>query len=46
MSLTKITAEMMAAGAAAGTLTMNGDGGARRLGGILFSSITITEYKA
>lgn len=30
----------------AGTLTMNGDSGARRLGGILFSSITITEIKA
>ncbi|MGL4297336.1 MAG: hypothetical protein ACRCTG_16630 [Aestuariivirga sp.] len=29
-----------------GTLTMNGDGGARRLGGLLFSSITITEIKA
>ena len=29
-----------------GTLTMNGDGGARRLAGILFSSITITEIKA
>jgi len=30
----------------AGTLTMNGDGGARRLGGILFSSITVTEIAA
>ena len=29
-----------------GTLTFNGDGGARRLAGILFSSITITEIKA
>lgn len=27
----------------AGTMTMNGDSGARRLAGILFSSITITE---
>lgn len=30
----------------AGTLTVNGDGGARRLAGILYSSITITEIKA
>lgn len=30
----------------AGTLTMNGDGGARRLGGILLSSITVTEIAA
>lgn len=30
----------------AGTLTINGDGGARRLGGVLMSSITITEIKA
>lgn len=29
-----------------GTLTMNGDGGVRRLGGILLSSITITEIAA
>lgn len=29
----------------AGTLTVNGDGGARRLGGVLMSSITITEIK-
>lgn len=28
-----------------GTLTMNGDGGARRLAGILFSSITVTEIQ-
>lgn len=31
---------------AAGTLTFNGQGGARRLGGALASSITITEFKA
>lgn len=29
-----------------GTLTFNGDGGARRLAGIMFSSITVTEIKA
>lgn len=30
----------------AGTLTFNGDSGARRLGGVMSSSITITEVKA
>ena len=30
----------------AGTLTFNGTGGARRYGGVLASSITITEYSA
>lgn len=30
----------------AGTLTVNGDGGFRRLGGVLMSSITVTEIKA
>lgn len=30
----------------AGTMTFNGDGGARRLGGVMASSITITEVKA
>lgn len=33
-------------GNAAGTLTFNGTGGARLLGGVMGSSITITEYKA
>lgn len=42
----EITFRVRAGQHTAGTLTMNGDGGARRLGGILFSSITITEYKA
>jgi hypothetical protein len=32
--------------AAAGTLTFNGFGGARKFGGITLSSITITEYRA
>lgn len=30
----------------AGTMTMNGDGGARRLGGSMATTITITEIKA
>lgn len=29
----------------AGTVTFNGEGGARLLGGVLYSSITITEYE-
>jgi hypothetical protein len=34
------------AGAASGTTTFNGFGGARKLGGVIASSITITELKA
>lgn len=45
-TIPQITFRVRAGQHTAGTLTMNGDGGARRLGGILFSSITITEYKA
>jgi hypothetical protein len=41
----EITFKVRAGLHVAGTLTMNGDGGARRLGGILYSSITITEIK-
>lgn len=33
-------------GQLAGTTTFNGEGGARKFGGITLSSITITEYKA
>lgn len=41
-----ITFRVRAGQHTAGTLTFNGDGGARRLAGIMFSSITVTEIRA
>lgn len=41
----QITFRVRAGQHTGGTLTVNGDGGARRLAGIMFSSITITEVK-
>jgi hypothetical protein len=43
---TSATTFKVRAGAAAGTTTFNGAGGARYLGGVYASSITITELKA
>lgn len=40
------TFRVRAGGNNAGTITLNGTGGTRRLGGITLSNITITEYKA
>jgi hypothetical protein len=41
-----LTTFKVRAGANSGTFTMNGETGARRLGGVWYSSITITEIKA
>lgn len=41
-----ITFKFRAGGATGGTLTMNGDASARRLGGKLISSIRVTEFAA
>lgn len=43
---TSSTTFKVRAGSAAGTLTMNGSNGSRLFGGVLISSITITEYQA
>ena len=40
------TFKVMAGGVSAGTITFNGSGGARKLGGVMASSITISEIKA
>lgn len=40
------TFKIRAGGAAAGTTTFNGEGSSRQLGGVMASSITITEYAA
>lgn len=45
-STSEITFKFRAGGDGAGTLTFNGDGGARKLGAITKSSLVITEYKA
>lgn len=45
-STSAMTFKVRAGGAAAGTFTFNGTGGARRFGGVMASSITITEIKA
>lgn len=39
------TFKVRAGGSGAGTLTVNGNGGARRFGGVIVSSITITEIR-
>jgi len=43
---TSSTTFTVRAGPGAGTLTVNGNGGARFLGGVMYSSITITEIAA
>ena len=40
------TFKVRAGGETAGTLTVNGFSGARKLGGVMISSITVTEYAA
>lgn len=40
------TFKVRAGGESAGTLTLNGFSGARKLGGVMISSITVTEYAA
>ena len=45
-SAATITFKVRAGANAAGTTTFNGTGGARRMGGVAASSITITEIKA
>ncbi len=40
------TFKVRAGGETAGTLTLNGFSGARKLGGVLISSITVTEYSS
>ena len=43
-STSTLTFTVRAGSSAAGTLTVNGSAGARRLGGVAVSKITITEY--
>lgn len=45
-STSAMTFRVRAGGNAAGTVTFNGSAGARRMGGVMASSITITEIKA
>jgi hypothetical protein len=40
------TFKFRAGGTGAGTLTFNGNGGARKFGGVIVSGVTITEYAA
>lgn len=45
-TVSETTFKVRAGGAASGTFTFNGVSGSRLLGGVMASSITITEYKA
>ena len=42
---TSATQFQVRAGVASGTLTVNGESGARLFGGVLYSSITVTEIE-
>ena len=45
-TISSTTFKLRAGSDGAGTITMNGNGGARKFGGALISSITITEIVA